>query len=245
MDDLILNNGDEVIIPQASDTTIPLTPEIPVDAAVEAPVEAPIDVPVGDTQNTEDDTIDKIGRFFGTIQESITIAWRFHLKTKKHSAHVALKEYYDDALDIVDDIIEQYQGATSTTIENYYNAICDCGKSDIEYFQELKSFVVSSKSEIIFETEIISTIDDLLSLIDSTLYKLTSFCEHSIKTFEEFCFEDYEVMGVEGGVDGVFDTVTKTTKTNVVPDFKSKNKCKDCPDCPDCDKEEDDDEEEE
>ena len=118
MDDLILNNGDEVIIPQASDTTIPLTPEIPVDA-VEAPVEAPVDVPLGDTQNTEDDTIDKIGRFFGTIQESITIAWRFHLKTKKHSAHVALKEYYDDALDIVDDIIEQYQGATSTTIENY------------------------------------------------------------------------------------------------------------------------------
>ena len=51
-------------------------------------------------------------------------------------------------------------------------------------------------------------------------------------------------MGVEGGVDGVFDTVTKTTKTNVVPDFKSKNKCKDCPDCPDCEEEEDDEEEE-
>ena len=246
MDDVILNNGDEIIIPQGADAANPLTPEI--DGAVVNPIDGVpvVDSPVVDSPDeTVDDTQQKIGEFFGTLQESITIAWRYHLKTRKHHIHIALKEYYYGAMGIVDDIIEQYQGSTGVTIENYYNTLCDCGKTDVEYFQDLKSLVSTSKSVLLFESEIGSRIDDLLGLIDTTLYKLTSFCEHSIKSFDEYCFEDYEAGGVEGGVDGVFDDVTKTTKINVVPDFKNHKKCKGCDDCGGkCEDDEDDEEEE-
>ena len=263
MDDVILNNGDEIIIPQGADGTEPLTPEIPIVDPDNPPIvnELPnddvvnpidgvpvVDAPVvsaPDEDEKVDDTQIKIGEFFGTLQESVTIAWRYHLKTRKHHIHMALQEYYYGAMGIVDAIIEEYQGSTGVIIDNYFNTVCECGKTEVEYFQDLKSVVSTSKSVLMFESEIGSKIDDLLGLIDTTLYKLTSFCEHNIKTFDEFCFENYEAIGVEGGVDGVFDTVTKTTKTNVVPDFKTHNKCKDCEDCGGkCDDDEDDEEEE-
>lgn len=195
MEDTLIN-GDEIIVPPMTDGDIPLTPE----------------VVANDITNTPTEPSD-IGTFFGSIQESITIAWRYHLKTNKHHIHTALNEYYNAALYIIDKIIEAYQGTSGTIVDNYTNMIYDYGKTEVEYLNELRTFIVDSKSKFMFESEINSEIDNLLSLVDSTIYKITSFCEHAIKTFEEFCFEDYDVIGIEGGVDGVFDTVTKTTKT--------------------------------
>ena len=50
-----------------------------------------------------------IGEFFGTLMESIQIAWKYHLNATKHSTHVILEEYYSDAQDMIDTIIECYQ----------------------------------------------------------------------------------------------------------------------------------------
>lgn len=227
MGEEIINN--EVIIDNPTDSIEPLTPE---------------------TTNTEIDNIDastsNIGNFFGTIQESVTIAWRYHLKTHKHYIHIATQEYYYKALNLVDKIIEEYQGTTGLTIDNYTNTIFDNGKSEVEYFNELKSFIVNAKTENPFEEEIISDIDDLIGTIDSTLYQLTSFCESAIKSFDEFCFEDYDVIGVEGGVDGVFDTVTKTTKDNLAPNGATgTSKPKSCNNCKDTESEKEEKEEEE
>lgn len=227
MDEDIIMNGDKVIVPPMADATVPLTPDVPVD--VETPIGTGDPVVVA-----EDTTLISIGEFFGTIQESVTIAWRYHLKTNKHRIHVAMNEYYCGALNRVDSIIEQYQGASGNVIDNYVNTILPEGKTEVEYFEQLKSFVQDKKTTCGFTDEVISTIEDYQGLIDSTLYKLTSFTEHAVKSFEEFCFEDYEVIGVEGGVDGVFDTVTKTTKDNVAPNgascggTKPKKKCDDC-----------------
>lgn len=193
----IVDDIDGNVLNQTIPNTIPLTPDVPLD------VETQID--------EQPEEVNKIGNFFGTIQESVTIAWRYHLKTHKHYIHIATQDYYYKALTLVDKIIEEYQGDSGITVENYVNCIFDGGKSEIEYFMQLKDFITLSKSQITWKEEIISDIDDLLGAIDSTLYQLTSFNEHSIKSFDEFCFEDYTVIGVEGGVEGTFDNVTKTT----------------------------------
>lgn len=225
MGEELITNNDVVLATDVVGSTEPLTTDIPVD------IETPI--------NELPTEIDKIGNFFGTIQESVTIAWRYHLKTHKHYIHVATQDYYYKALSLVDKIIEEYQGDTGTTVENYVNCIFDDGKSESEYFMELKNFVTLAKTETPWKEEIISDIDDLLGAIDSTLYQLTSFTESAIKSFDEFCFEDYDVIGVEGGVDGVFDNITKTTKTNLAPNGASAKtkKCKCNHDCS-CDEEE-------
>ena len=135
-----------------------------------------------------------VGNFFGTLQECVTIVWRFHLKTRKHHIHVALNEFYEKALDIVDDIIEQYQGICGIIEEPFINCIVGDGKTEGEYLTELKTFVENNKYILGEHSEINSTIDEFLGLIDSTNYKLSAFTENVVKSFDEFVYEDYPII---------------------------------------------------
>lgn len=135
-----------------------------------------------------------IGNFFGTLQECVTIVWRFHLKTRKHHIHVTLNEFYEKALDIVDDIIEQYQGICGVVEEPFINCIVGDGKTEGEYLTELKAFVENNKCVLGDHSEIDSTIDEFLALIDSTNYKLIAFTENAVKSFDEFVYEDYPAI---------------------------------------------------
>ena len=135
-----------------------------------------------------------VANIFGTLQECVTITWRLHLKTRKHHIHVTLNEFYDKAIDIVDDIIEQYQGIYGVVEDTFTNCIVSEGKSESEYLTELKTFVENNRCVLGDHSEINSTIDEFLALIDSTIYKITSFCENEIKSFDEFVYEDYNAI---------------------------------------------------
>lgn len=136
-----------------------------------------------------------IGQYFGTLQESVTIIWRFHLKTRKYSVHIALNEFYNKALDIVDDIIEQYQGICGVVEEPFVNCVIGEGKTEGEYITELKAFVENNRCVASCgHSEIDSVIDEFLGLIDSTNYKLVNLTENAVKSFEEFVYEDYPTI---------------------------------------------------
>ena len=135
-----------------------------------------------------------VANIFGTLQECVTITWRLHLKTRKHHIHVTLNEFYDKALDIVDDIIEQYQGIYGVVEDTFTNCVVGDGKSESEYLTELKTFIENNRCVLGNHSEINSTIDEFLALIDSTIYKITSFCENQIKSFDEFVYEDYNAI---------------------------------------------------
>ena len=188
----------------------------PVDVTSEEPVsndvvpgegdETPVDVaeaPAEECPNCEGEGCSQcgqpsdltIGQIFGTFQESVTIIWQYHLKTRKHHVHVTLNEFYEKALDIVDEIIEQYQGIHGIVEDPYLNCVGGDGITEVEYLNELKSFINNNKFTLGTDSEIASTIDDLLGLIDTTLYKLTAFTEHAVKTYEEFIYEDYVSEG--------------------------------------------------
>ena len=138
-----------------------------------------------------------VANIFGTLQECVTITWRLHLKTRKHHIHVTLNEFYEKALDIVDDIIEQYQGIYGVVEDAFTNCIVGDGKSECEYLTELKTFIENNRCVLGDHSEINSTIDEFLALIDSTIYKITSFCENEIKSFDEFVYEDYNAIKEE------------------------------------------------
>ena len=135
-----------------------------------------------------------VANIFGTLQECVTITWRLHLKTRKHHIHVTLNEFYDKAIDIVDDIIEQYQGIYGVVEDTFTNCVVGDGKSESEYLTELKTFIENNRCVLGDHSEINSTIDEFLALIDSTIYKITSFCENEIKSFDEFVYEDYTAI---------------------------------------------------
>ena len=162
---------------------------IPTDDIIPTPVDVPGTPECG--AGCPENSVVTVANIFGTLQECVTITWRLHLKTRKHHIHVTLNEFYDKAIDIVDDIIEQYQGIYGVVEDTFTNCVVCDGKSESEYLTELKTFIENNRCVLGDHSEINSTIDEFLALIDSTIYKITSFCENEIKSFEEFVYEDY------------------------------------------------------
>ena len=165
---------------------------IPTDDIIPTPVDVPGTPECG--AGCPENSVVTVANIFGTLQECVTITWRLHLKTRKHHIHVTLNEFYDKAIDIVDDIIEQYQGIYGVVEDTFTNCVVSDGKSESEYLTELKTFIENNRCVLGDHSEINSTIDEFLALIDSTIYKITSFCEHEIKSFDEFVYENYTTI---------------------------------------------------
>lgn len=116
-----------------------------------------------------------VNEFLGTLLQSITDAHTMHLATKKFSVHKALNEYYDDAPDAVDALIEAWQGVHG--VENL-DALDIPTDDPITYFTELKELADAGRDEFIDDDEIKSECDNVISLIDQTLYKLKELKEN-------------------------------------------------------------------
>ena len=117
-----------------------------------------------------------IEEYLGTLQQSIVEGWKKHLGTDKYSAHMALNEYYDDALEAVDALIEHYQGIHGK-LDALKNNLSSENLKSVEYFELLRNFAIVGKDLLGEDTELHSDLDNLLSIIDSTLYKLRELDE--------------------------------------------------------------------
>lgn len=116
-----------------------------------------------------------VNEFLGTLLQSVTDAHTMHLATKKFSTHKALNDYYDDAPDVVDELIEAMQGIDG---EIELKSLTIPTDDPIKYFEELRELAASGKSEFIDDDEIASNCDNVISLIDQTLYKLKELKEN-------------------------------------------------------------------
>lgn len=139
---------------------------------------------------------DEFVKLAAVLQESILHAWKLHLKARKYSVHVILEEYYNEALEIIDGLIEHYQGICKCVIvDDRIPLMCVKNDDPLIYFTDLKDYLLAflnNPNNFSEKTsEIKSDIDDLLRLIDSTLYKLGSLTESKIKSFDAFIYEDY------------------------------------------------------
>ena len=125
-----------------------------------------------------------IGELFGTLQQSVVAEWRKHLQTGKYSKHMALDEFYKDMPEAIDDLIEAYQGHNSIKVEDYKNII-DATKYDaLGYLEALHDMIHESKY-LLEGSELLSLLDECLSIIDSTMYKLRELKESmpSLKSY--------------------------------------------------------------
>jgi hypothetical protein len=118
-------------------------------------------------------------KFFSKIFEARQMAHIYHLQVKgdmgSHAAHIALNEYYDGLLDLLDSLIEAYQGQYEV-VENY--ELIDTkdtnSKDKIEYFTELTTFIKDTRKMAFLEedTHLQNTIDEIVALTYRLLYKL-------------------------------------------------------------------------
>ena len=53
---------------------------------------------------------EQFGSFIGTLFQSRTQAHIMHLQSNSYAQHVALQGYYEEIVDIIDSLVESYQG---------------------------------------------------------------------------------------------------------------------------------------
>ena len=132
-----------------------------------------------------------IEEFFGTLQQATVEAWKEHLKTDKYSKHIALNDFYEDIVELVDTLIEDYMGIYGK-VSDYKNIMTTEKIGAVEYLESLRE--MCKEADDLFDedddSELLSDIDNILSLIDSTLYKLKELKENEgIKSLSEYIKE--------------------------------------------------------
>jgi len=134
-----------------------------------------------------------VNEYFGTLLQSVTEAHKKHLMTGKYSNHKALNEFYDEMPDLVDALIEHYQGENGK-VENLKNVIDAEGKDAIAYLEELLKFTKDGQKELFTDNSALSSdIDSIIGQIDSTLYQLRELKEHSgLKSLKDYLIESLE-----------------------------------------------------
>jgi hypothetical protein len=91
-----------------------------------------------------------------------------HWKTESYAQHVALGEFYDGVLVLIDGFVEQYQGYYIERSEDEKNDdILDLLDYQVEWI-EMKRYSICDKDE----TALQNTIDEIVKQYQTTIYKL-------------------------------------------------------------------------
>ena len=118
-----------------------------------------------------------IEQLFGTLVECSAAAWKKHLKTSNRNKHEDLNDFYEDMPELVDTLIEAYQGLFGK-VESYENLLADASEmTALEFLDELHEICKEGRVLLQGETELESDMDAILDLISSTVYKLREMDE--------------------------------------------------------------------
>lgn len=101
----------------------------------------------------------------------------YHWQTEQHSRHIAADKFLDKAEDIIDSIIEAYQGKYKTIDLDKNNKeikLHNIKDKDIEkYLKTVRDFLVKEYEEYIDkdeDTDLLNLRDELIANINITLY---------------------------------------------------------------------------
>ena len=111
-----------------------------------------------------------IGELITLLFKTRDLAHSKHLSTTSYSEHIALNTLYENILELLDEFVEAYQGCHGL-VEIKIEAI---GSVDnmVDYLKQAKDQIKEyhSKTE---ESFLQNILDEILSLISRTIYKLT------------------------------------------------------------------------
>jgi hypothetical protein len=111
------------------------------------------------------------GEFLLSLMHSSTNTQILHRQTKSFAEHMALGEFYEAIIPLVDSLTEAIQGLEGEIIDypvDYYGP----ASSGLEELSSLKEYVSEERKGLPQNSEIQNVVDEIAALIDSTLYKL-------------------------------------------------------------------------
>jgi hypothetical protein len=115
---------------------------------------------------------DPVMQFTMCLLHSVTNTHILHLTTKSYSEHKALKGFYTEIGDLVDDFIEAFQGKYGLLHD--FTVDYKLPEQPVAYLTYLKDEVATLRRSEQFpqDSELQNSVDEIAQLIDSTLYKL-------------------------------------------------------------------------
>lgn len=111
-------------------------------------------------------------QFVQCLLHAVTNTHILHLKSRSYSEHMALGAFYDGLSDLADTYAEAYQGKYGI-IEGYTDDY-ELPDSAIPYLMEKNDYIKLLRAGLPQDSELQNIIDEIVALIDSTLYKLVN-----------------------------------------------------------------------
>lgn len=112
-----------------------------------------------------------ISELASLLMSSRTQAHVFHLRTNKYAKHVALQNYYNRIVPLTNSYIETYQGKSGRLVNGIRNKpLKNDARNSLGYFVNLRQKI--DGLNLPRNTELQNILDEIRSLIDSTIYKL-------------------------------------------------------------------------
>lgn len=114
-------------------------------------------------------------QFIGTLLDSSNQAHIYHWQAMdegSYAAHQALGAYYPQIVELADDLVESFQGRYG--IIKGFNAPSPYREDNnwVSYFQGLRKYVELNRYNFTQDSYIQNQVDEIVSLIETTLYKL-------------------------------------------------------------------------
>ena len=114
--------------------------------------------------------------FIGTLLHSATIAHFMHLQAEgegSYAKHIALGDYYDGIVGLVDTLAESIQGAYDVILTPYPVTFGNPDMDALEYISACRDYVRQERGNLPQDSEIQNEVDSIATLLNSTCYKLT------------------------------------------------------------------------
>lgn len=109
--------------------------------------------------------------FIATLMHARTNAHLLHLKTKSYAQHMALGSFYESIGELVDSFAENYQGIYGV-IEDYPSDYSGPKADPAIELGYLDRFLTRQREKIPQDTNLQNIVDEIATLIQSTIYKL-------------------------------------------------------------------------
>lgn len=116
-------------------------------------------------------------KLVGTIFTTRNFAHIVHLNTNKHFVHITMEEFYEDIVDLVDELTEVWQGRTLMRIGDIPAYKTNACNDPLEEFKNHLELIESFRRELDEDSSIQGLIDDIVCLYLKTIYKLAFFGE--------------------------------------------------------------------
>ena len=110
--------------------------------------------------------------FFYVLMQAGVYAQILHRQTRSFAEHMALGEFYDSLGDLVDTLIESYQGCYGLVMDYPLDAKMPPLNNPVAMLSGLGDYVKAKRKAVADESQFQNQIDEIATLIDSTLYKL-------------------------------------------------------------------------